>query len=188
MNRISGLEERIRAHVNDAFLYEGYFTDDLNTWQTLCAAMDILGDTCLALLQFEENGIGRSLGEKYINLYGLFQSFILQQDSIKELHDIFVGTKLNLHDIDEFEKLRRIRNMMTGHPISKHGLRTYLSRPTMNDNGFELISWNVKTSQNEVLIIHLPTLYSPYKDKAVELLETTSTNQIKRFPRLKEYD
>lgn len=76
MLRIEELEQEIRDFVNDEDLYDLYFEDNLDDWNELCTSMDILGDTCHALYYFEDTGLGKESGEKYLKLYGFFSIYL----------------------------------------------------------------------------------------------------------------
>ena len=185
MRRISALEQQIRNYVNNTNLYEKYFTSHLDEWNTLCVAIDTLGDTCLALEYYEASGIGDEDGEKYLKLYGLFQAIFLQQDSIRQLYRIFLRSDLQPDSESAWKRIRELRNLTVGHPIEKKDKtgrkRCYISRVTIHSDGFQLIVWNKDKEQDEFEDINLKSLYEQYKLEAVKHLKSIHQAQIKKW-------
>jgi hypothetical protein len=176
MRRISALEQQIRNYVNDTNLYKRCFNGHLDEWNTLCVAMDTIGDTCLSLEYYEASGIGNEHGEKYLKLYGLLQAIFLQQDSIRQIYRIFLGSNLKLESDSAWMRIRNLRNMTVGHPIErKHKTETkryFISRVTIHSDGFQLIIWDKDKEQKEFEDVSLKPLYEEYKTEAAKHLES----------------
>src|SRR5712691_3335639 len=68
MKTILMLAERIRNEVNERQLERTRFLNRLDDWFALCVAMDYLEDSGLALLNYQEKGLGSKGGEKYLRL------------------------------------------------------------------------------------------------------------------------
>ena len=70
MEKISRHSEKIRAYTYkwNTELYEQVYKSHPDEWHEVCAAMDILDDTCLALEDYEARGLGNSDSEKYLRL------------------------------------------------------------------------------------------------------------------------
>jgi hypothetical protein len=176
MKRISSLEQQIRGYINKANLSKKYSGNNLDEWNTLCVAMDTLGDSCLALEHYEASGIGQEAGEKYLKLYGLLQAVILQQDSIRQIYKILLGSNLRPNPNSAWRKIRKFRNLTAGHPIEMRDenriKRCFVSRATICHRGFQLIIWNKGDARNEFRDCDLNGLYQEYKLEAVRYLET----------------
>lgn len=178
MENISQLSEKIRAYTYkwNTELYEQLYKIHPDEWNGICAAMDILDDTCLALEDYESHGIGNSDSEKYLRLYGLLQGVFLQQDSIRHLHKTFVGTSLAPTPDSAWAEIRDLRNLTVGHPIEKkngQGIRRcFISRVTIKSDGFQLIVWNKERNVDEIESVDLRSLYERYKSEAVTFLES----------------
>ena len=186
MRRISALEQKIRDYVNNANLLDRYFDsrpDD--EWMALCVSMNTLGDTCQALEYYEDYGIGNDYSEKYLKLYGLLQSIFLQQNSIRQIYQIFLGRKLSPKPDSSWTKIRDHRNLIVGHPIEKEHKgetkRCFISRVTIQNNGFQLMIWNKEKEQKEFENVNLKTLYEKYKTDAVEYLNNICKAQITKW-------
>ena len=90
-------------------------------WSFICSALDVIGDTTLAISNFLESGLegqtdGNDFGEKYLRLYGVLNATYLQQFAIVGLYK-----KCNLTDpkdvIEKFKKLKifELRNKLGAH-------------------------------------------------------------------------
>jgi hypothetical protein len=185
MKRVLALEQRIRDYVNGASLYDRYFKTHLDEWNALCVALDTLGDSCLALGYYEASGIGEHVGEKYLKLYGLLQAIFLQQDSIRQLHLVFLGSDLQPSSDSAWKKIRELRNLTVGHPVEKKDKagtkRCFISRVTIHSGGFQLLIWNSDKGQNEFEDVDLESLYEEYESEAIGHLESIAQAQIKRW-------
>ena len=185
MKRILSLEQQIRGYVNGAKLYDRHFKAHLDEWKALCVAMDTLGDSCLALGYYEASGIGKEDGEKYLKLYGLLQAIFLQQDSIRQLHQLFVGSDLQPGPDSAWKKIIELRNLTVCHPIEKKekaGIkRCFISRVTIHAGDFQLVIWNSDKGQDEFEDVDLQSLYRQYKLEAVKHLESITQGQIERW-------
>lgn len=176
------MEHKIREIINrnDSEFYNKYFKDNRNEWNILCSAMDIVGDTTLAIEYFKKNGIGNNQGEKYIKLYGLFQAIFLQQDAINFLFKVIKKSFDNNNLIKDWNKyklvswitLRKYRNLSTGHPIENKTFekgaikRTMISRVTISSKGFELLIYDPKKSAIEFPYVKLDQLVNSYISEA----------------------
>ena len=85
-------------------------------WSFICTALDVIGDTTLAIKNFLEYGLegltnGNDYGEKYLRLYGVLNSTYLQQEAIYNLCK-FVNLSNLRKILDEIKKLKifEIRN------------------------------------------------------------------------------
>ena len=66
-----------------------------NDFLLVCSAMDIIGDTIMALRSY----VGRDhddQGQAYLEIFGVLQALTVQQDAVRQLHRILTGTCLDL--------------------------------------------------------------------------------------------
>jgi hypothetical protein len=187
VKRVGKLEQTIRAFVNEA-VPNDHFRDHQDEWHSLCVAMDTLGDTVLALLDFEAHGLGSRIGERYLKLYGFLQAVVLQQDSIQKLAELFLGQKFALSDNSGWMDLRELRNLSVGHPIenisNKRGTtkRVFVSRTTISNQGLFLLLWDRRAAARTGLEVDLQTVYTSYKDEAVSYLVSINEGQHRLWP------
>ncbi len=176
MHRIAEQEQRIRGFVNAPVLYDRHFRAHPDDWHTLCAAMDALGDTALALQEFETNGLGLLPGERYLRLYGFMQAIFLQQDAIKKVADLLRTRPLVIPDHTGWSELRELRNLSAGHPLentrNKPGTtkRVFVSRPSISESSVTLMVWDKNESASKFLHVNIGELYASYKREALSYL------------------
>jgi len=104
-------------------------TDSFNR---LTTSTDILSDTYVALIYFENEGFGKQHGEILLSVYGVLQAIFLQQDTINTIYEIIMKKIPELNENSGWSKIRFIRNLTIGHPIRKKtksvdGISTELS-------------------------------------------------------------
>lgn len=108
-------------------------------WHQLCAAMDVIGDTQLALQAAIDGTVAaHSTGAGYVVIYGVLQALYLQQDAAKQISkclDIDIPTP------PELEEVRDARNAAAGHPSVYKGSGAGIVRITLSTGGFELVTW-----------------------------------------------
>jgi hypothetical protein len=110
-------------------------------WYQLCSAMDVIGDTELAM-QYACQGVpSTSPGAAYVVIYGVLQALYLQQDAATRIAKC-LGLELELPP--EIEEVRETRNAAGGHPSTYKGSGTGIVRYTASTAGFELNIWAQK--------------------------------------------
>ena len=120
------------------------FTDNIQRhgleWEMACASMDMIGDAQLAIDAFNRKPV--SEGQRYLEVYGLFQAFFLQQDAIRHLA---AALKLRKPKDPDLSVVRDLRNRYFGHPSNRKRDRqsptTYhgLTRVTVTSD--EIAGW-----------------------------------------------
>lgn len=159
-NRIALMGRRIRDAVNgcDRDLAETLAEPG---WRQICAAMDLWGDASEALkaaehVLFPVNHAPVQAGYCYLAIYGLLQSFVLQQDAMRLLVSSLAqnGIQIDPDGPDRvqeiYRRLRDLRIRVTGHPIdersvSREGAAVQwgLSRMTVDSpRAVRLYHWN----------------------------------------------
>ena len=188
VRRIAESERIIRDFVNDRGLYDRHFAAQQDEWHRLCVSMDALGDTVVALREFEKAGLGANDGEKYLRLYGVLQAVVLQQDAIQSLSEIFLGARLPPADDSGWQHLRELRNLSAGHPIRNTSAargtikRVFVSRPSISSKGLTLMVWDQALGTHSFQHVDLQGLYASYNDEACERLRLVSEAQQSRWP------
>jgi len=181
------MEYEIREIINrnGGEFYDEYFKNHLDDWNVLCASMDTIVDTTLAIDYFKETGIGQDDGEKYLRLYGLLQAVYMQQDAIKFLFQIIkkcFDEKNELRDWNVYQKenwneLRRYRNLSVGHPIENKTFergktkRGFISRLSISSDEFQLLIYDAETSGEQFQDVQSKDLIKLYLSEAKEILE-----------------
>lgn len=137
----------------------------------LCSSMDIIEDSILAIKYYIKNGLGKEVGEKYLKLYGLLQSVIIQQDAIEEMYKL-VGIT-NPSKKEGFSQIRQVRIRIAGHPSSSgHGFFcSFLSRCSFDDKELTLITYNVQQDKDGVEYINISKLLEEHFTEINEKLD-----------------
>lgn len=107
--------ERFRDAVNDRD-FATRLESDRPKWNQLCAAMDALTDTAMAVAAFSELAPTSHKGELYLRTYGLLQCLFVQQDAVRAAAAV-LGCKCDL--LDRLSTVRDMRNATIGHPAKK---------------------------------------------------------------------
>ena len=145
------------------------------SWDRLWAAMDALEDAQIAI-----NSYSSLRKVNYLELYGLLQAFVVQQDSINHIKQTLLGGSLIVWRNEEpkLNDIRRIRNETVGHPSNiktgKAGdsLFCNIDRSSISKSGFGYLIWSsdgatrhtvrtkdiINTQKAEILrLVHLIT-------------------------------
>ncbi len=173
--------------MNSANLYQRHFKKNPDDWNAVCVALDSIGDTTYALRAYEVGGLGRGDADKYLRLYGMLQAVYLQQDAISYVYRLFVDDVIRHKDDSLWKRLREVRHLVTGHPVENRDRqtgetkRTFLTRVSIHDDGFDLIVWNRLRSDDDFLSINLKELYEGFKEEAITHLEHVAARQVDRW-------
>ncbi|WP_295929832.1 hypothetical protein [uncultured Xanthomonas sp.] len=128
LNVFSEYTNAFRDMVNECVSWKGEPAKRLKLekeedWSFVCVAMDILGDTGLAIgnvLSFGLDGPTKykDTGEKYLRLYGLLGATYSQQRAALKLHKL-----TNCPRVKEFgDRARRLQATVLRHQIAAHSL------------------------------------------------------------------
>jgi hypothetical protein len=172
MKRISGLVDAIRNELESRSLWP---TDD-DHFFSLLVSIDTAEDAAEALLNYEQQGLGSTDGEKYLRLYGFLQGVFLQQDAIKQISQDLMPDGAKASPSSAWSQLRELRNMTVGHPTAygrnqSNMQRVLISRITISDDGFQYQVWDKTKPDPSFVDSGLRTLYGDYKREAQTLLE-----------------
>jgi hypothetical protein len=136
--------ERFRDAVNDRD-YATRLESDRPKWHQLCAAMDALTDTAMAVAAFSELPPTEHKGELYLRTYGLLQCLFVQQDAVLTAAAV-LGAKCDL--LDRLGTIRDMRNATIGHPAKKtRGVERGsfgIVQATLEAGGFEWYPFDLK--------------------------------------------
>ena len=139
---------------------------DRHAWFQLCASLDVLGDTQLAIASFHQ--LSPDMGGRYLCIYGLLQALYQQQDAIRHMAEA-VG--VDLPTCPQLREVRYIRNEIVGHPTKQHGNQSKpathtISRPTLSMAGFQVVSSTHDASRLELRDISVIDLIEKQRNGA----------------------
>jgi len=118
--KISRINNQIRDFLNSSAIKKTdiYLKKQEGCWDQFCAALDTIGDTCLAINKFQENSEAYFTNNPYLLTYGLLQAMVLQQNAVKYLKKSVLGKDINFKkNYPDLFQIRRLRNETIGHPI-----------------------------------------------------------------------
>lgn len=142
-------------------------------WRHFCAAMDVLGDTAIAIESAERLYLSPvplpSPGFAYLSVYGLLQSFILHQDSIRAIEHC-AKSRPQIKQSSTWKEVRVFRQRVAGHPLRPDG------------NTKSNTQWGVMRGS-----VDDPTRFQSYswgdRLRGLEIHETDLLDLIRRFSR-----
>ena len=171
---VESLLEAVRQHYHRVDLHR-HFNGDMDRVTKAQVALDTAEDAMLALSNYQSGDIGSDDGEKYLKLYGFLQAVFLQQDAIKELHRLFVGTFAQPGITSAWKQLRELRNLTVGHPLEK-GLgkesrkRTFITRVSLRKGSFDYQVWDQATGRTSFESADLSPRYAAYEREAASYM------------------
>jgi hypothetical protein len=164
MTQTQELESRIRDFINEpwrnALLYK-----DKAAWGMCCCALDVIGDTELALeayLHREAPALepgNRDTGNLYITIYGVLQVLFVQQDAVEHLAE---ALRCPHERSATLKSIRETRNDAIGHPTKREHRKQgkafiSISRITMFRSGFQMMTQQANGS-HEMKQVNLPEM------------------------------
>lgn len=121
--KISEISIKIRDLFNNSTIKKTkvYSRKHDGDWNQFCAALDTIGDTCLAIENFQKDPNDLFIKNPYLATYGILQALFIQQDAVNYLKTSLFGSsnKIDWGNNKYFElaKIRQVRNETVGHPV-----------------------------------------------------------------------
>ena len=166
MMTIAELEKIIRDYVNAPRRHAQLISDEA-IFNTLCSAMDCIGDAETALSAYGEMSNTDEVGKNYIVIYGVLQILYVQQDAIGALSKIF---GIHQQRSSNVERVRSIRNYSVGHPTkTRDGAAHFISRFSLKIDRFKLMSRS-PNGHVEITNVNLRNLVKEQRDSLSEVL------------------
>ncbi|MFA5075547.1 MAG: hypothetical protein WC436_05600 [Candidatus Babeliales bacterium] len=157
--------EKIRIAFQKKKLSCKPFSQDLDKWNAACVALDTMEDALMAILAYGTAKESRSVGLRYLKLYGLLQAVFLQQDAIQCFLNVLGGNfEKEKKRLIAWHELRNLRNLTVGHPVDNFGeKRCYIIRVSIAKHGFECIMWDKKKRKDDFVKIDIKSLLNKYR-------------------------
>lgn len=113
---VNNLIEKIRNEGmrTETATAKNIFKDD-KKWNILCAAMDVLEDTQIAISSYPRYANAKVANTPYLLIYGILNTLSLQQNAIMDVCNVF-NVSPNLPPL--LTKIRDIRNGVASHPTA----------------------------------------------------------------------
>ena len=168
---ISELNRKIRDFINAPRRQSGLLSKRAG-WNKLCASLDLVGDTELAIEAYPTLCKTEGDGASYLIVYGIMQTMLLQQDAAKHIADV-LNIKIKLPK--ELQQIRIIRNSTAGHLGMQKEKRVvkscFISRLSLSPISFELMTAYSDDKDYEMTHISIPRLLETQRQYLGEFLE-----------------
>ncbi len=138
-------------------------------WFKICAALDNIGDTALALKSYRNSGLGKTFASQYLRLFGVLQSIYIQQDSIHTLWNDTIGAWNTPPSNSGWIKIRDLRNIIGGHPAENSGA---VARITIKHQKLLIMRFDKIKKENISDTFELKLSIKDYTREAEEILSS----------------
>jgi hypothetical protein len=167
-DRVQKGEQQVRDFINAPRRHR-HLMQNRKGWFQLCAALDAVGDTQLAVRAYRERELKTaSEGANYLVAYGLLQTLYVQQDAVEKIAKV-VGLKLRLSE--DVRRIRNIRNAAVGHPSEFRGTQSAtIVRMSLSTAGFSFYVWEPEGDSQQAYV-DLDALCAEHTELIGEFLE-----------------
>ena len=90
---------------------QNYYIKDLQNWDALCASLHILND-----LQRPKEEYYALNTINHLEAIGIMQTLYIEQDTMQTLQNALLEEKYNGFKLDNYNRIRDLRNKIFGHP------------------------------------------------------------------------
>jgi hypothetical protein len=155
---ISALENKIRDRINSG-RKQHELLGRTSDWNRLCSALDVIGDTELALDSYLNHPQVEDIGVRYLHVYGALQLLQTQQDAAAE---ICAALQIKPAASPKVPLVRELRSSSIGHPTRQKennvSKSNFIVRVTLSQHGFTLFTVTAGESQHTERRVSVPKL------------------------------
>jgi len=145
--------------------------------------MYLLQDTTEGLACHIRTGFNDNPLLAYIEIWGIMQAIIIQQDSISTLYKVVTNNTLALEEDSKWKEIRRLRNQCAGHPLDQNSrYRSFFGRGSISYEELQYERKDKTKPEPDSINIQYAQLVEDYADEAVGFLNTIIENMEKRWP------
>ncbi|RIJ47345.1 hypothetical protein D1614_14585 [Maribellus luteus] len=173
MNAVEQREKRIRDLVNNPWKLQSLIEDKAK-WNKLCASMDVIGDTQIAIDDFFALPPFSSNNGGYLFLYGLLQALFLQQDAINHLSEALFNKPIDWRkDYPDIHQVRELRNDSIGHPTKRGKDKSFhfIARYSISKGNFKLMSHYSDLNKHLFRDVQIQELREKQEKSVIEILD-----------------
>ena len=178
MKKIEQLRGKIYNHFHNSTSCANYFLDDSHSddYAAYYTAMYLLQDSTEGLSVHRIKGFNTNPLLAYIEIWGVLQAVIIQQDSIKTLYEILTQNEISIPQNSSWKKVRSLRNLCGGHPVGKKGPlgkqeRAFMGRCPSTYDKLSIEVWSEAKRKTEFREINLGKLIDEYAAEAANYLQ-----------------
>lgn len=174
MDIVQQKDTRIRDLVNHPWKLQSLL-DNKAYWNKLCASMDVIGDTQIAINSYFSLPSFSAENGGYLYLYGLLQAFFLQQDAINHLSEALFDKAIDWKaEYPDIYHVRELRNDSIGHPTKRGKDESFhfIARYSLSKGNFRLVSSYSKTNDSKFNEIDINELRAKQENSIIKILDT----------------
>lgn len=167
---IRDLEDRIRDRINSR-RKQHELLSRIADWNRLCSALDVVGDTELALDSYLSHAHVKDVGIRYLHVYGALQLLQTQQDAAAE---ICAALQIKPVASPKVPLVRELRSSSIGHPTRQQEDNRYKSnfivRATLTQYGFTLFTVTADEWPHAERSVNIPKLIELQREALAKTL------------------
>lgn len=168
---IAELESKVRDRINRRRKLHQLLSRS-SDWNKLCSALDVVGDTELALDAYLKQPSVDDIGLCYLHVYGALQLLQTQQDAVAHICNA-LGIKAR--SSPKLPHIREIRSNSVAHPAEQKENKTtksnFIVRSSVNQYGFTLMTVYSDETPYSQSHISIPSLVAEQHDALRGVLE-----------------
>lgn len=166
----------IAEHFHQSASFRRSIGSDESRFAQYYTSMYLIQDSMDSLLSHRKRGFSDDSLDAYIELWGILQALIIQQDSIAELYEAVSMKPLETKELEAWRKLRELRNTLGGHPSKKDRPKTQpLARSFLGRKfgGYDALSYESWRAPGKVTYpsVNFGGLIDDYVDEVIPLVE-----------------
>lgn len=171
MKSIVDLEERVRDRINKGRIQYDFLGRPAD-WNKLCSALDLVGDTELALDSYLKQPSIEDTGLCYLQVYGALQLLQTQQDAAAHICD---ALSIKARNSPKLPRIREIRSDSVAHPAvrrkNKGTKSNFIVRSSLTQYGFTLMTVYSDGTPYSQRHVSIPTLAAQQRNDLRAVLE-----------------
>jgi hypothetical protein len=161
---IAELEKQIRDRINGGRKQHELLARSAD-WNKLCSALDIVGDTELALDSYLSQSHVDDPGLCYLHVYGALQLLQTQQEAVRHICD---ALGIAARTSPKLPHIREIRSSSVAHPAKQKEDKTlksnFIVRSSLSHHGFTLMTVYSDETRYSQRHISIPSLVTEQRD------------------------
>jgi hypothetical protein len=174
---VRDLETKVRDSINRPRLHHALYSTDVKVFHVVCSALDVIGDTTMAIDAYRGLEESEYYSVSYLRLYGLLQALFIQQDAAEHIID---SLKINCAaSRDDLLYVREIRNQAIAHPTKREARPKKsipqsshaIARNSLRHGSFTLMSYT-EDDQCQFTHVNVGTLIAKQEAGIAAILST----------------
>lgn len=155
------------------------------------SGMDYIGDILLGFQGYLERDDSCEVRRDYylyVEIIGILNCMYIQQNIIRDLHKIIIGSSINLEkEYQGIKEIRTVRNAIAGHPLDSNEEAHFINRNSLSKWSFERYCFDENMDMKTERVELAPFLYHQAKalnhvlKKIIDHMEAEDKEHKKQF-------